>query len=67
MVCGYRPDLVYHPGYLIFRESLSTTYILNLLDLRRTCCLDFPSNPLSCHHYDFSVPLVLLDIMTSDG
>ena len=23
MVCRYRPDRVYHPGYLIFRESLN--------------------------------------------
>ena len=23
MVCGYRPDLIHHPGYLIFRESLT--------------------------------------------
>jgi hypothetical protein len=27
MVCGYRPDLLSHPGYLIFRKSLTGSTI----------------------------------------
>src|SRR5262245_43629845 len=38
MVCGYRPDLVYYPGHLIFRESL---IVFSLHNMRRTRDLDF--------------------------
>src|SRR5262245_21932908 len=52
MVCGYRSDLVHHPGSLIFRESLSA---------------DAHCSPALCCSLGFLPPCFMYEALRSRG